>query len=112
MQPQYKNKFGRVDLNVSAFGFGTAPVGNIFKEIDEKTSDDMFQAAWKAGYVFTTPHQCMVMDYRSIGQDIPFVGKIEMTLYYLLKSVDCCISKKRDDQLCSVDKCWQVRSRV
>ena len=36
MQPQYKNKFGRVDLNVSAFGFGTAPVGNIFKEIDRK----------------------------------------------------------------------------
>ena len=52
MQPQYKNKFGRVDLNVSAFGFGTAPVGNIFREIDEKTSDDMFQAAWNAGIRF------------------------------------------------------------
>ena len=37
MQPQEKNRFGRSNLEVSAFGFGTAPVGNIFEEIDEKT---------------------------------------------------------------------------
>lgn len=52
MQPQQKNKFGRVNLNVSAFGFGTAPVGNIFREIDENTSDDMFQRAWDKGIRF------------------------------------------------------------
>ncbi|NRB04785.1 MAG: aldo/keto reductase, partial [Rhodobacteraceae bacterium] len=44
MQPSAKKKFGRVDLDVSAFGFGTAPVGNIFREIDEDTSDAMYQA--------------------------------------------------------------------
>ncbi|MAE98315.1 MAG: pyridoxal 4-dehydrogenase [Euryarchaeota archaeon] len=52
MQPQEKNKFGRSDLEVSAFGFGTAPVGNIFEEIDEKTSDEMFQVAWDSGVRF------------------------------------------------------------
>lgn len=52
MQPQQKNKFGRVNLNVSAFGFGTAPVGNIFREIDENTSNDMFQRAWDNGIRF------------------------------------------------------------
>ena len=31
MQPGTKNKFGRVDLEVTAFGFGTAPIGNIFR---------------------------------------------------------------------------------
>lgn len=46
MQPHHTHKFGRVDLQVSAFGFGTAPVGNIFREIDEQTSDAMFQYAW------------------------------------------------------------------
>ena len=71
MQPQYKNKFGRVDLNVSAFGFGTAPVGNIFKEIDEKTSDDMFQAAWKAGIRFYDTAPMYGHGLSSIGQDIP-----------------------------------------
>ena len=52
MQPQEKNKFGHSDLEVSAFGFGTAPVGNIFEEIDEKTSDEMFQVAWDSGVRF------------------------------------------------------------
>ncbi|MEM6461057.1 MAG: aldo/keto reductase [Pseudomonadota bacterium] len=57
MQPDTKMKFGRVDLEVTAFGFGTAPVGNIFREIDEETSNDMFQAAWDAGvrYYDTAP---------------------------------------------------------
>lgn len=57
MQPSAKRKFGRVDLEVSAFGFGTAPVGNIFREIDDQTSDAMFQHAWDAGirYYDTAP---------------------------------------------------------
>ncbi|MDJ0824318.1 MAG: aldo/keto reductase [Rhodobacter sp.] len=57
MQPDTKRKFGRVDLEVSAFGFGTAPVGNIFREIDEETSDAMFQTSWDAGvrYYDTAP---------------------------------------------------------
>lgn len=57
MDPHHKNKFGRVDLQVSAFGFGTAPIGNIFREIDEATSDGMIQKAWDAGisYYDTAP---------------------------------------------------------
>ncbi|MFD1880238.1 aldo/keto reductase [Paracoccus pacificus] len=52
MQPGTKRKFGRVDLKVTAFAFGTAPLGNIFAEIDEATSDDMFRHAWDAGVRF------------------------------------------------------------
>ncbi|MEQ8659861.1 MAG: aldo/keto reductase, partial [Gammaproteobacteria bacterium] len=57
MNPAAKVKFGRVDLEVTAFGFGTAPVGNIFREIDEATSDAMFRRAWDAGvrYFDTAP---------------------------------------------------------
>ena len=57
MQPDTKVMFGRVDLEVTAFGFGTAPIGNIFREIDEDTSDAMFQTAWDAGvrYYDTAP---------------------------------------------------------
>jgi len=46
MNPDAKVKFGRVDLQVTPFGFGTAPIGNIFREIDEETSDAMIQEAW------------------------------------------------------------------
>lgn len=52
MQAGEKRKFGRVDLDVTAFSFGTAPVGNIFREIDEETSDAMFQHSWNAGVRF------------------------------------------------------------
>lgn len=57
MNPFDKVAFGRVGLEVTRFGFGTAPVGNIFREIDERTSDEMFQRAWKAGirYYDTAP---------------------------------------------------------
>ena len=49
MKPSARRKFGRVDLDMTAFSFGTAPVGNIFREIDDGTSDAMFQRAWEAG---------------------------------------------------------------
>lgn len=52
MKPDEIRKFGRTDLNVTAFAFGAAPVGNIFREIDERTSDAMFQKAWDAGVRF------------------------------------------------------------
>lgn len=57
MQPDIKVKFGRVDLEVTPFGFGTAPIGNIFREIDEATSDAMIQEAWAQGvrYFDTAP---------------------------------------------------------
>jgi len=52
MKPGDHRKFGRTDLNVSAFAFGTAPVGNFLKEIDEETSEAMFQSSWNAGVRF------------------------------------------------------------
>lgn len=57
MQPSHKNKLGRVDLEVSAFAFGTAPIGNIFQAIPDEDCDAMFRTAWDAGvrYYDTAP---------------------------------------------------------
>lgn len=52
MTPDSLRKFGRTDLNVTAFAFGTAPVGNIFAEIDEATSSALFETSWQAGVRF------------------------------------------------------------
>ncbi|URK89528.1 aldo/keto reductase (plasmid) [Rhizobium sp. RCAM05350] len=52
MKPLAKRKFGRVDLEVTNFAFGTAPIGNIFRPIDEQMSDAMIQAAWDGGVRF------------------------------------------------------------
>ena len=49
MQPGEKRNFGRVDIEVTAFAFGTAPIGNIFKPIDEETSGGMIQKPGDTG---------------------------------------------------------------
>ena len=49
MIPSQKRKFGRIDLEVTAFAFGTAPVGNFLKPVSETESRAMFETAWDAG---------------------------------------------------------------
>ena len=44
--------YGRSSLEVTCFGFGTAPLGNIFREVDDATSEAMFETAWDAGVRF------------------------------------------------------------
>ncbi len=52
-----KRQFGRADLDVTAMGFGAAPIGNFLKPISEETSDAMIDAAYDAGlnYFDTAP---------------------------------------------------------
>jgi len=52
MQPSDKRIFGRSNIEVTAFAFGTAPIGNFLREIDEAVADDMVQRAWNAGVRF------------------------------------------------------------
>lgn len=52
MNPSQKRRLGRVDLDVTAFAFGAAPIGNIFRPITEQESDAMVQHAWDAGVRF------------------------------------------------------------
>ena len=49
MIPSQKKKFGRIDLDVTAFSFGTAPLGNFLEPISETESQAMFETAWDAG---------------------------------------------------------------
>jgi D-threo-aldose 1-dehydrogenase len=57
MQPFETREFGRSALNVTAFGYGAAQVGNFFRTMSDADSDEMFQAAWDAGirYFDTAP---------------------------------------------------------
>jgi D-threo-aldose 1-dehydrogenase len=52
MNPNQKRRFGRVDLQVSAFAFGTAPIGNFLKPIPESEAEAMVHTAWSAGVRF------------------------------------------------------------
>ncbi|MEG0885843.1 MAG: aldo/keto reductase, partial [Janthinobacterium sp.] len=52
MQPNEKRRFGRTGLEVTAFAFGTAPIGNIFQPISEPEATGMIDTAWEAGVRF------------------------------------------------------------
>ncbi|MDT3378264.1 aldo/keto reductase [Labrys neptuniae] len=52
MKPSEKRKFGRSNIDVTAFAFGTAPIGNFLREISEPVADEMVQQAWNAGVRF------------------------------------------------------------
>jgi D-threo-aldose 1-dehydrogenase len=49
MLPSHKNRFGRVNMHVTAFSFGTAPIGNFLQQMSETVSNGMVEAAWDAG---------------------------------------------------------------
>lgn len=57
MDPAHMKRFGRAGFEVTAFGFGTAPIGNIFRPVEDATADAMIQSAWDAGvrYYDTAP---------------------------------------------------------
>ncbi len=82
MQPDTKLKFGRTDLEVTAFGFGTAPIGNIFREIDEETSDAMIQTAWDAGirYFDTAPMYGHGLSELRTGQSLRWKNRDDFVL--------------------------------
>ncbi|WP_127115940.1 aldo/keto reductase [Shimia sediminis] len=82
MNPNAKVKFGRVDLDVTAFGFGTAPIGNIFREIDEETSDAMIQHSWDAGvrYFDTAPMYGHGLSELRTGQGLRWKNRDDFVL--------------------------------
>jgi D-threo-aldose 1-dehydrogenase len=57
MKASQKKKFGRTGLEVTTMGFGTAPIGNQFRNVTEDDSRAVIAGAWDAGlrYFDTAP---------------------------------------------------------
>eukprot|EP01036_Dinobryon_divergens_P021186 gene21186-29087_t len=45
-------RIGKTDLQVTEYSFGTAPLGNLYRAVDEDTAQLTMQAAWDAGCRF------------------------------------------------------------
>ena len=82
MDPNTKIRFGRIDLEGTEFGFGAAPVGNLFREIDEQTSGAMFQHSWDSGvrYFDTAPMYGHGLSELRTGQSLRWKNRDEMIL--------------------------------
>src|SRR5829696_7701316 len=82
MKPSQRTKFGRVDLHVTTFAFGAAPIGNIFRPISEEESDVMIQHAWNAGvrYFDTAPYYGHGLSELRTGQSLRWKPRDEFVL--------------------------------
>lgn len=49
MKISERRRFGRAAFDVTAFSFGTVPLGNIFNPVDEATSETIVDQAWDDG---------------------------------------------------------------
>ncbi len=72
MDPTRRNRFGRTALEVTAMGFGAAPIGNFLKPITEEDARAMIDAAWDAGlnYFDTAPMYGHGLSEARIGEGL------------------------------------------
>ncbi|MCY4278199.1 MAG: aldo/keto reductase [Gammaproteobacteria bacterium] len=56
-------------LRMGKFGFGGAPIGNLYRTMDDSTAQDILQSAWCAGirYYDTAPHYGQGLSERRVG---------------------------------------------
>lgn len=61
---------GRGGLVAPILSFGSAPIGNLFREVDEAEALDAIEAAWETGvrYFDTAPHYGLGLAERRVGQ--------------------------------------------
>jgi D-threo-aldose 1-dehydrogenase len=60
---------GRTGVEVSALGFGAAPLGNLYTPLDDAQARATVDAAWEAGvrYYDTAPHYGLGLSERRLG---------------------------------------------
>ena len=61
---------GHSGVRVTALGFGGAPIGNLYRAVDEETAAGAVGAAWRAGVRFfdTAPHYGLGLSERRLGR--------------------------------------------
>lgn len=82
MDPSQKNAFGRTAVQVTAMGYGAAPIGNIFRPISEQESQNMIRRAWDNGlrYFDTAPLYGHGLSEARIGHGLRWYPRDEYVL--------------------------------
>jgi len=61
---------GATGVTVSPLGFGAAPIGNLYRAVDDRSAAAAVDAAWEAGlrYFDTAPHYGLGLSERRLGR--------------------------------------------
>ena len=70
MNPAKKRTLGRTGVEVTQFGFGGAPIGELFVRVSDEDAQATLQAAWDAGvrYFDTSPFYGMGLSEHRMGR--------------------------------------------
>jgi D-threo-aldose 1-dehydrogenase len=76
------NRVGRTDVRVTAVGFGSAPIGNLYSEVSDETARGAVEAAWAAGirYFDTAPHYGLGLAEQRLGRALAPYDRSEFVL--------------------------------
>jgi D-threo-aldose 1-dehydrogenase len=82
MKASLKRKFGRSGLDVTAMGFGSAPLGNQFRAVPEEDVRDVIRHAWDAGlrYFDTAPMYGHGLSEHRLGESLRAFPRDEYVL--------------------------------
>lgn len=82
MKASARRKFGRTSLEVTAMGFGTAPIGNQFRYVPEEDARAVIKGAWDAGlrYFDTAPMYGHGLSERRLGESLRDLPRDEYVL--------------------------------
>ena len=90
-----KRKLGNTDIKLTSIGFGGAPIGNLFEELDEHTCYDILQHSYKSNInIFdTSPLYGYGLSEHRIGN---FLKTIDPDSYYLSTKVGRYLTPQRN----------------
>ena len=76
------NRIGRTDVRVTAVGFGSAPIGNLYSEVSDETARGAVEAAWAGGirYFDTAPHYGLGLAEQRLGRALAQYDRSEFVL--------------------------------
>lgn len=82
MKASAKRRFGRSGLEVTAMGFGTAPIGNQFRRVPEEDARGVIAGAWDAGlrYFDTAPMYGHGLSEHRLGESLRAYPRDEYVL--------------------------------
>jgi D-threo-aldose 1-dehydrogenase len=75
-------QIGTTGVTVTQLGFGAAPIGNLYRAIDDETAAATVAAAWDGGvrYFDTAPHYGLGLSERRLGQALRDRPRDEFTI--------------------------------
>ena len=74
-------RLGSTDVTVSEIGFGAAPIGNLYRAIDDDAAQETIDAAWRGGirYFDTAPHYGLGLSERRLGVALAGYARSDFT---------------------------------